>query len=445
VTAALGLVAGCADQPRPPGPVLLVALDGVEPTVVRELLDEGRLPTLARFAREGVLGRLSTLTPTYSPVVWTTVATGVPARDHGVDFFVEERTGLPFTSESRRVPALWNLVSDGGLRVDCVGWWVTWPAEPVRGRMLASYAAQAQAHVLWKASYYDEDLEDQTWPPELWDELRERIVFAGDQAAVVEALRARFPAPPPLDEPVDLARLQQDLAWTFAADLSNLAVTESFLADSPGDLVLTYLSLPDVAGHRYWRYHRPQDFEYQVSAASIAALGDTLSLAYEHVDQALARLLAVCGPQWTVIVLSDHGMHADPETLDDPAAAVSGHHLDGPPGIVALLGPGIAALGDRLAEEPLGQVTDVAPLVLRMLGLGQPEHWPAVRGENRLAQVLTTEFAAAHPPRPVEPPDLDWLRDHPRRPPRAPNRTSSEEFLEAFESLGYFDGDRRPR
>jgi predicted AlkP superfamily phosphohydrolase/phosphomutase len=183
VAVGLSAVSACSGgEPRAIGPVLLLAVDGIEPRVVDAMLAEGGLPNFARFAAEGALGRLGTLEETYSPVVWTSVATGQKVADHGIDFFFETQSGLPYTSDCRRVPALWNLVGDAGLTVDVVGWWVTWPAEPIRGRMLASYAAQAQAQVIWKASYFG-DIEDQTWPPELWDEIRSDVLFASDTDA----------------------------------------------------------------------------------------------------------------------------------------------------------------------------------------------------------------------------------------------------------------------
>ena len=422
------------------GPVLLVGIDGLEPSLVAELIEAGRLPNLARFANEGVLGRLETLDDTYSPVVWTTVATGQRTADHGIDFFFEPSSMRPYTSESRRVPALWNLVSDAGRSVDCVGWWVTWPAEPIQGRMLASYAAQAQAQVIWKSSYTDE-LREQTWPDDLWDVLREDVLFASQPESVWAELEGRFPLPEgPLGDPADTDRMTLDLAWTLAADRSNTRVTERFLGDAPADLVMTYLAVPDVAGHRFWRYHAPEEFAFEVNGPSVEAFGDWMALAYEDADAALGRMLEAIDERWTVVVVSDHGMHADPNTLETPETLQSGHHLDAPPGVVGILGPGIEPGGARLDVEPLGSVYDVAPFVLRRLGLARPEHWPAVEAGCRLDAFLSAAWSEEHPARTCPPPDRDWLSEHPRtHPPRIPNESSNEDFMRAFENLGYFE------
>jgi hypothetical protein len=43
----------------------------------------------------------------------------------------------PITSTERRVPAIWNMASGAGRQVVVLGLWATWPAEPVRGLLVA--------------------------------------------------------------------------------------------------------------------------------------------------------------------------------------------------------------------------------------------------------------------------------------------------------------------
>lgn len=62
-----------------------------------------------------------------SPVIWTTVATGVPPEVHGIsEFFVPTEKGeQPVSSSLRRVPALWNMMTAAGRRSAVVGWWAS--------------------------------------------------------------------------------------------------------------------------------------------------------------------------------------------------------------------------------------------------------------------------------------------------------------------------------
>lgn len=429
--AALALALGACGEPERPHPVLVVGIDGLEPSVVAELLAAGRLPTLAGFVERGVVGRISSMVPTYSPVIWTTIATGQEPEAHGIDFFLDGE-GRPYTSNARRVPALWNLVSDAGLTVDCVGWWNTWPAEPVNGRMLASYAAQAQASLIWKAGVW-EGLEDQTWPPGLRAEIADSMLLQRDGEQVRERLFRRFPAPGELDDV--LQKSVTDLAWTYAADVTAAQVTQRFLRQGAADLTLAYLALPDVAGHRFWRYREPGAYGYEVDPDGVRRFADWVALAHVEADRWLGEILAAAPPDANVLVLSDHGMHAS--DLDDAGSGTSGHHEDGPPGVFAARGPEVAERGDALADEPLGGVLEVAPLVLRLLGQAVPEHWPALRAPSPLERVLDPSWRRAH--RTMTRPSPDGAF-RPATPSRLPAADVDREFVRAFEGLGYFRG-----
>jgi predicted AlkP superfamily phosphohydrolase/phosphomutase len=118
-------------------PVVLIGLDGADWNIIDPLVAAGKMPNLAGLIGRGSRARLLTISPTLSPVIWTTIATGVKPERHGiVDFTaVNKDTGaaVPVTSNLRRVPALWNILSSAGRTVGFVGWWASFPAEKVNG------------------------------------------------------------------------------------------------------------------------------------------------------------------------------------------------------------------------------------------------------------------------------------------------------------------------
>ena len=135
------LAVGCGQPQR--DRVIVLGLDGVDPRVVDLLVSEGKLPNFARLRQEGSYGRLRSSKPMLSPILWTTIATGKPPLEHGITDFVtvNETTGesLPATSQMRRVKAIWNLLSSAEREVAVVGWWATWPAEPVLGTIISDH------------------------------------------------------------------------------------------------------------------------------------------------------------------------------------------------------------------------------------------------------------------------------------------------------------------
>jgi predicted AlkP superfamily phosphohydrolase/phosphomutase len=102
LAAAIG-VAACSRGAGEPL-VAVFCLDGVHPDLVDELRAEGRMPNLDRLMRAGTSGalrsveawRINLARPRegyYSPVVWTSLATGMVPEKHGVLDFALPRAG----------------------------------------------------------------------------------------------------------------------------------------------------------------------------------------------------------------------------------------------------------------------------------------------------------------------------------------------------------------
>ena len=124
----------CAEAPR--GRVLLVGIDGAGVHVMRPLMEEGRLPNLARIARDGVVGPLQSFLPLHSPRIWATIATGKVPEKHGIlTFAYTDDAGQRrlYDSRDRKVHAIWNIASNAGLEVGVVNYWNTYPPEIIEG------------------------------------------------------------------------------------------------------------------------------------------------------------------------------------------------------------------------------------------------------------------------------------------------------------------------
>src|SRR5437588_310275 len=75
--------------------VLFVGLDGADWELLDGYMSSGVMPNLAALAREGQTGTLTTIQPPLSPLVWTTMMTGVSPLEHGILDFTRfnPRTG----------------------------------------------------------------------------------------------------------------------------------------------------------------------------------------------------------------------------------------------------------------------------------------------------------------------------------------------------------------
>src|SRR3989442_1518104 len=91
VLAIVALTAGCGQQaarshatPSSARAVIFVGLDGADWQLLDDYIAGGAMPNLARLVREGTSGILDTIRPPLSPLIWTSMMTGVSPLDHGI-------------------------------------------------------------------------------------------------------------------------------------------------------------------------------------------------------------------------------------------------------------------------------------------------------------------------------------------------------------------------
>jgi Flp pilus assembly protein TadD len=355
--------------------VVVLGLDGVDPDVVTRLIAEGGLPNLRRMREEGAFGRLRSQRPMLSPILWTTIATGKPAAEHGIGHFVARnpRTGkqLPVTSQMRRVPALWNLVSGAGRRVAVVGWWATWPAEVVDGTIVSDHACY---HFLFADGVEGaRETVGITHPPALFERVSPLIRRPADVAAAEMARFAEVPAEE-LARPFDFDEDLGHLRWAIAAARTHHDVALRLWDDEHPDLLLAYVEGTDSVSHLFGHLVRTEGLAGEL-AAQQARYGGTVEAMYRYADEIVGDFLAAADESTTLIVLSDHGFELgelprDPSRTRDMRRVSEHYHRDD--GILFLHGRGVR----RGATVEGATLLDVAPTVLALLGLPPAQDMP---------------------------------------------------------------------
>jgi predicted AlkP superfamily phosphohydrolase/phosphomutase len=136
--------------------VIVVGLDGLEPTLVECLLQRNQLPNFAKIRTSGYYGRLRTTYPAQTPVAWSSFVTGTNPGGHGIFDFIsrDPQTYLPDIALNRferpksmlaqpravnrrqGVP-VWQFLSKAGIPSTVLRCPVTFPAENLLGKMLS--------------------------------------------------------------------------------------------------------------------------------------------------------------------------------------------------------------------------------------------------------------------------------------------------------------------
>ncbi len=142
-------------EASPIGRVIVIGLDGLEPSIVGPLLDAGELPNLARLRGRGGYSTVATTSPAQTPVAWSTFATGTNPGGHGIFDFLrrDPKTYRPDIALSRYEPAgafrppkavnlrrgaaVWDLLAARGVDSTILRCPATYPPDSTPGRMLS--------------------------------------------------------------------------------------------------------------------------------------------------------------------------------------------------------------------------------------------------------------------------------------------------------------------
>ncbi len=120
VAAILCTAVACGGAPKTTKPartaqnkVFVMGFDGMDPTLARKFMDEGKLPNLSKLAEEGTFATLASSQPSESPTAWSSFATGVNPGKHNIyDFLVRDfDTYLPDLGMVKKEPPefVWGL------------------------------------------------------------------------------------------------------------------------------------------------------------------------------------------------------------------------------------------------------------------------------------------------------------------------------------------------
>ena len=159
-----------------PRKVIVIGLDGLEPTIVESMLDRAELPNLARIRQMGSYSRLRTTYPAQTPVAWSSFATGTNPGGHGIFDFISRNPATyqpdaalshfappknmfspPQVVNQRKGVPFWQTLSHAGvpsvvLRCPC-----TFPPDDINGRMIAGVGVPDLRGSQNKGTFYTQD------------------------------------------------------------------------------------------------------------------------------------------------------------------------------------------------------------------------------------------------------------------------------------------------
>ena len=343
--------------------VLLIGWDAADWKVIDQLMEAGLMPAMKRVVDNGVRGRLATLDPPLSPMLWTSMATGVRPYRHGVLGFVEHdgAGGIrPISSYGRKVKAFWNMLTMEGLKSNVIGWWPSNPVESINGVMVSNHFQQE------RSGGETIELEDWVIPP--------GTIYPESATEKLADLRIH-PSEitgnlvmPFVPMAIELDKKQDKRLTVIAKFLAHSgsihAATTELMESEEWDLTAVYHDALDHFCHAFMKYHPPKMDGLDDEAFSL--FKDVVKGAYVYHDMMLERLLNLIDDDTTVVIVSDHGFHSDhlrPRYVPQVPSGPAVEH--GPYGVFAAMGPGIKK-GERIHGA---RILDVTPTLLTLFDL----------------------------------------------------------------------------
>jgi len=363
VISAIVSMNGCDVDSSPE--VWVIGLDAADWDQLDPMIARGELPNLAALKHGGASGILRSEKPLISPVLWNTIATGKSPDEHGVTWFMTnlpDGSKTPVSSNQRQARTFWNIASEAGLNSGVIGWWATWPADPINGFLVSDYVGW---HSFGVSGHRAND-EGKTWPPELLAEVNGLMPAPASVSATQLGTMIALPAEDLAFDPQaniysdPISHLRQAMATSRG--YTNIALAK--LAEERPALLTVYFEGTDAVAHLFGDFQPPQ--QAWISDEDYRAYHRVVQQYWRWQDQLLGELLAQRGRQTTVIVVSDHGFRVGDQRRKEDAfhveTADADHMFDG---VVIINGPDIVA-GSTINDANL---YDITPTVLYALDL----------------------------------------------------------------------------
>lgn len=284
--------------------LLILGWDAADWEVINSLLERNLMPALQKVLNEGVRGKLATMDPPISPMLWTSIATGVPPQEHGIIGFVEpapDGEGLrALNSTSRKVKAFWNILNQNNLKCNVVGWWPSHPAEPINGVMVSNFYQMVTGN-----SAADWKMQDGTvYPNDLKNELEQLRIHPTEltMTHIIPFIPELFA----IDHEKEKipAQLRKELAQASSIH----AASTWLMQHTEWDVMAVYYDFIDHCSHMGMRYREPQ--QKGIDDKLFNYYKNIVDGAYRFQDMMLDRMLDLIDEDTSIMILSDHGFES---------------------------------------------------------------------------------------------------------------------------------------
>ena len=262
--------------------VIIIGMDGATQAILQPLIEQGKLPTLARIQREGLAGKLLSVTPPITPAAWSSFYTGKQPGKHGVYEFLYRQPDsylkAPVNFTSIRAKKFWDYADERSLRTCLFNLPLLYPTPEVNGIAISGLLTPESVRDFGRPSGIVEEIEAQLGEP----------YVLGTSAVYKKGNVGKI-----LDE--------------FHRVLTYHMQAARYLLDKePWDLFFGHLMVTDSMQHELWHLLDPTHSAHDPAEAKQHM--PRIEEIYQRIDsEFLGPIVEALDGQTSLLIMSDHG------------------------------------------------------------------------------------------------------------------------------------------
>lgn len=268
--------------------VIVLGLDGASWSAFDVMRSKGVMPHMERLINKGITGTLFSTVPPYTPVAWTTFATGMNPGKHGVfDFFCRKKDGSygHIDSSTIKAPCFWNILSHFDRQTAVINFPISYPVEQVNGYMISGFLTPSGKKDISYPEDFINEIEKDTGPYIINVSTHALKDYSkGSVSAYIEKL-------------LNMTKCREK-------------VLDHFLNKERVDCLFILFMMLDKLHHKFYKYLMEPDADRWIF--------EKISECYACIDSILGKVLDFIDqdPEYGCIVMSDHGFSPYQYTFD---------------------------------------------------------------------------------------------------------------------------------
>ncbi len=246
--------------------LLVIGIDGATFDVIKPMVKEGKLPTIAKLMKEGIYSELFSTYPSVTCTAWPSLTTGKNPGKHGIidwHYYRKDYTEHFYNGADIRGKRFWDYLSDRKIKCFIINVPITYPPYKINGIMISGFPSVGE-----KVQF--------TYPEELKEELMKD------------------------NYEIDSVNRQEISDRDFFRQIIHLEekrknVSIKLMKNKKWDMFFVVFR-PEPLQNRFW-------------VTNMKAIEKV----YEITDRQISELIECAGENTDIIVLSDHGFGRTPK------------------------------------------------------------------------------------------------------------------------------------